>query len=88
MYKKSGFWYLYLDKAFLLNNEQGHSFSLAFISMHKNNKSSIEEDKNMYYHSIKNRRGIGNIEIDNCGNVNYDIEKGYERTRDGIIHGG
>jgi hypothetical protein len=90
LYTKDVAWHLFLDKAFLLNNEQGHSFSLMpiYINVNKNNKSSIEEDKNMYYHSIKNRIGIGNIEIDNCGNVNDDIEKSYESAKDFIIHGG
>jgi hypothetical protein len=80
-------YYLYLDKGFIFNNN-GDDFSINGVYIRGTifSLSDFNEDKNNYEkytaYRLNNRDWTGHKEIDNCGNVKYDIEKIVKELRE------
>lgn len=78
---------LWLDKAFMLNSDQGYRFSIIYIYISENSKFD-NYDKESYYYSLQRKKDRGSFRIDNCGNVGLSIEKSVESAVDFARNGG
>jgi hypothetical protein len=87
MYGGEDKYYLYLDKGFVFNNN-GDDFRSNYVYMrgYRFLLSDLNEDKNNYEKYtdsiLNNRDWAGHKEIDNCGNVKYDIEKRFKELKE------
>ena len=78
-----------LDQSFLLSYD-GHSISRNWVYLHENPNGTLAGEKMGYENSLKlPRKALDRYyKLDNCGNMDYDIEKIHESVLDATIHGG
>ncbi len=81
---------IFLDQSFLLSND-GHSFSSNWVYLHEDSTNvTLAGEKMGYENAIKRPRNASRYYhmLDNCGNINYDIEETHKGGLDSTLNGG
>ncbi len=80
---------IFLDQSFLLSNND-HSFIWNRVYLHEDStNTTLVGEKKSYENLIKRQRNSKDYDkLDNCGNVNYNIEEIHEIRLDGMLNGG
>lgn len=83
------FYTIILDQSFLLSNDD-HSLSRNWVDLHEDStNTTLEGGKKGYENRLKRQRNSkDNLKLDNCGNINYDIEEAHKEILDFIFNGG
>lgn len=80
---------IFLDQSFLLSNDD-HSLSRNWVYLHEDSTNvTLSGEKMGYENEIKWQRNSKDYrKLDNCGNINYDIEDTHKRVLDSTLNGG
>jgi hypothetical protein len=88
LYREEGYIFMF-NQSFILNSD-GHSFTINWVYLHEDstNTTLLGQKKSYEYAIERQRNNIYDYKLDNCGNINYDIEDTHKRVLDVTLNGG